>query len=159
MAKTFYNCNVCGETQSVWIMTHCRNCPNGYHKIETQKELNMDRIEPRYPTSSPLLAAQMLRDANEPKLELPMPKPHWTKELREDNRKLKASLAYLRFQMRVIVQSRFDKYRNAKDSETTMAYRKCATEIDNRVNSAICVSQEILDDETQWDVETASFIN
>lgn len=119
-----------------------------------------ERITPRYQTSSPLLAEQLERNANDTNmLDLPMPKPHWTKELREENRKLKAALDYLRFQMRVTVQSRFDKYQHAKASETTMAYRKAVTEIDNRVNSAICVSQEILDDETQWDVETSSFIN
>jgi len=99
-------------------------------------------------------------DANETKGFCgPMPKLHWSKELKEENRKLKAALDYLQFQMRVIVQSRFDKYENAKASPSTMAYRKCANEVSNRVDSAICVSQEILNDETQWDTETSQFIN
>lgn len=120
----------------------------------------MERIDPRYQdTTSPLLADYLRRNANEPKLELPMPKAHWSKVMKEENKRLKAAVDYLQFQMRVTVQSRFDKYRNAKDSESTMGYRKCAQEIDTRLNSVICVSQEILDDETQWNTDTHEFIN
>jgi len=111
----------------------------------------MERIDPRYLTSSPLLAEQLRRDANEPKLDLPKPKPHWTKELRDENKALKEALAYLQHQMRVVGQTRFDKYRNAKDTESTMSYRKCASEVSLRVDSAICVSNEILDREHGWD--------
>lgn len=88
----------------------------------------------------------------------PAPKTHWTTEMKEENKRLKAAVDYLQFQMRVIVQSRFDKYRNAKDTNETMAYRKAVNEIDNRVNSANCVSQEILDGESHWDIETRKFV-
>lgn len=87
----------------------------------------------------------------------PAPKTHWTKELREENKRLKAAVDYLQFQMRVTVQSRFDKYRNAKDTNSTLAYRKCAQEMDTLLNGVISVSQEILDDETQWNTETRKF--
>lgn len=79
------------------------------------------------------------------------PKLHWSKELRQENERLKKALDYMQFQMRVTIQSRFDKYRNAKDTESTMAYRKCAGEIDLRLGSIIMVSQDILSGETHWD--------
>lgn len=79
---------------------------------------------------------------------------HWSVKLKEENKRLKAAVDYLRFQMRVTVQSRFDKYRNANDTEGPMAYRKCAGEIGLRLIEAGNVSQEILDGESEWDVET-----
>ena len=112
----------------------------------------MERINPRYQTSSsPLLAEQLRRNANEPKLPLPAPKLHWTQELKEENKALKEALDYLLFQMRVVVQSRFDKYRNAKDTEHSMAYRKAVQEIDLRLGDANDTVQEILDREIGWD--------
>jgi hypothetical protein len=82
---------------------------------------------------------------------------HYATKLKQENERLKAALDYMQYRTRVVVQSRFDKYRNANGPET-MAYLKCAKEIDDRVNGAICVSQEILDGETKWDSETSSFV-
>lgn len=80
-----------------------------------------------------------------------MDKLHWSKELRQENERLKSALDYLRFQMHVIPYSRFVKYRDAKDTDSTMAYRKCTTEVDTLCQGANRVSQEILDGETHWD--------
>lgn len=85
-------------------------------------------------------------------------KLHWTKELRQENERLKAALAYTQFQMRVIIQSRYDKYRNAKDSESTMAYRKAVKEIEDRLNGTVYLSQEILDGESKLDPETNELV-
>jgi len=90
----------------------------------------MGRIEARYPVNN---------------------KPHWTKELRDENIRLKQALDYLQFQMRVVIQSRFDKYRDAKDTDHSMAYRKAVQEIDLRLRNANDGVREILDGETQWD--------
>lgn len=79
------------------------------------------------------------------------PKLHWSKELRQENERLKNALDYVLYQLRVIPQSRFDKYRGAKDNNSTLAYRKCAQEIDTLCLGATVVSQEILDGETHWD--------
>ena len=123
----------------------------------TQMERKM-KIQPRYQTTSPLLAADLARNANETKLDHPEPKLHWSKELKQENERLKAALAYTQFQMRVIIQSRFDKYRNAKDTESTMAYRKAVHEIEDRLNGTTCVSQEILDGESKWNPETNELV-
>jgi len=119
----------------------------------------MERIEPRYQTTSPLLAEQLKRNANEPKLPTTTPKLHWTKELRQENERLKNALEYLKFQLRIIPQSRLDKYANAGDGQSAMAYRKCAQEVDTRCLGAICVSQEILDGESVWDDKLDQFVD
>ncbi len=131
----------------------CSSCHNKTSFPETQ----MERIEPRYHNGNPQAAEYLERNANEPKLPNTEPKLHWTKELRQENERLKEALDYLQFQMRVIPQSRFDKYRNANDTVGPQAYRKCAGEVALRMDGAICVSQEILDGETKWDTETRQF--
>jgi len=64
-------------------------------------------------------------------------KRHWTKELQEENERLRATVEYLRLQMRLIPQSRFDKYRNASDTDSTLAYGKCAQEVDRLCRAAL----------------------
>jgi predicted ATPase len=76
---------------------------------------------------------------------------HYATKLKRENKALNEALDFLQFQMRVIVQSRFDKYVNAKDSESTMAYRKAVGEIDLRLQNANETVQEILDRELGWD--------
>lgn len=129
------------------------------HCFKLDPKTQPERIEPRYQTSSPLLVEQLKRDANEPKLPIPEPKLHWTKQLRQDNERLKNALEYLKFQLRFIPQSRLDKYATAGDGTSAMAYRKCAREVDTRCLGAICVSQEILDGESVWDDKLDCFVD
>jgi hypothetical protein len=74
-------------------------------------------------------------------------KLHWTQELKNENARLKAALEYLKSQMRLIPHSRFEKYRNAKDTESTMAYRKCAQEVDRLSLAALHNVQDIIEGE------------
>jgi len=57
---------------------------------------------------------------------------HWTQELKEENARLKEALEIATQALRLIPQGRFDKYRYAKDTEHSMAYRKAVQEIDLR---------------------------
>jgi len=65
-------------------------------------------------------------------------------ELIVENKRLQQAVDYLQGQMRVIPQSRFDKYRNASDTNETLHYRKAVQEVDRLCVSAVEVSNDIL---------------
>lgn len=69
---------------------------------------------------------------------------HYATRLKRENALLLENVDYLRSQLRLIPQSRFDKYRNAKDDESTLAYRKCAQEVDTLALAAIATSLDML---------------
>jgi hypothetical protein len=55
---------------------------------------------------------------------------HWTQQLKQENKALREALDSALLAMRTIPQSRFDKYRNAGESDSAMAYRKAVEEVD-----------------------------
>lgn len=67
------------------------------------------------------------------------------RELIEENERLRATVDYLRDQMRLIPHSRFEKYRNASDTNETLAYRKCAQEVDRLCLGALWHATELQD--------------
>jgi len=66
-------------------------------------------------------------------------------ELIEENKRLHDTVDYLRSQLRLIPHSRFEKYRHAKDTNETLAYRKCAQEVDSRCLAALSHATDIQD--------------
>lgn len=69
---------------------------------------------------------------------------HYATKLKKENKLLRETVDYLRDQLRLIPHSRLEKYRNASDSDSTLAYRKCAQEVDRLCLSAIYTSQDML---------------
>ena len=69
---------------------------------------------------------------------------HYAMKLKRENKLLRLTVEYLRDQLRLIPHSRLDKYANEPDTDTTIAYRKCAQEVDRLALSAIWVSQDML---------------
>lgn len=66
---------------------------------------------------------------------------HWTQTIRRENEALKEALEAALLALRTIPQSRLDKYRNASDSDSTLAYRKAVQEVDRL---ALAAREEIL---------------
>jgi len=69
---------------------------------------------------------------------------HYATKLKIENKLLRETVQYLRDQLRLIPQSRLDKYATANDDESTLAYRKCAQEVDRLSIAAIYTSNDML---------------
>jgi len=61
---------------------------------------------------------------------LPRRQPHWATKLKAENEALKAALDAATLALRVIPQSRLDKYQHVPDTNEVLAYRKAVYEID-----------------------------
>tara|TARA_R110000824_G_scaffold367264_1_gene556402 strand:+ start:409 stop:666 length:258 start_codon:yes stop_codon:yes gene_type:complete len=60
-------------------------------------------------------------------------KKHWATALKAENEALKLALSFVLQGMRTIPQGRLDKYKTAKPSDHSLAYRKAVYEIDSRL--------------------------
>ena len=67
---------------------------------------------------------------------------HWSVKLKEENKRLLATVEFLRLQLRIIPQSRFEKYKNVAYGDA-IDYRKAVQEIDRLNRVAIGESYEI----------------
>jgi len=70
--------------------------------------------------------------------------PHWTQQLKDENKALTEALAVAVKALREVPESRWQKYAGAGDDADAQGYRKAVGEIRDRNNNAVTEVNDIL---------------